>query len=121
MREDIKNSKYRKLYNRIDNLYCQKHLNVTQSCKKCGITPRQYYRICKYLNEKSVADKSHIMKNDIKDLSESEENKSENITVAQEIQSGGENKNIVDIDKDNDAEDILEQIRQKTRKHRREQ
>lgn len=55
MREDMKIKKYKYLYKKINEFYCNPpYLNVTQSCKKAGISTGVYYNICKELDKKSV-------------------------------------------------------------------
>jgi len=54
MREDIKMKKYRETYKKINDLYCNKYLNIKQCCEKVNITPSTYYKICKALNKRSV-------------------------------------------------------------------
>ena len=54
MREDIKLKKYRMIHKKINDMYCNEFINVTQCCKKTGISPASYYKICSTLGKKSV-------------------------------------------------------------------
>lgn len=55
MRSDIRKKMYQEEYKKINDLYCEKHLNITKACEKIGISPRKYHTICKELGKPSVA------------------------------------------------------------------
>jgi hypothetical protein len=54
MREDIKLKKYRKIRKDVNDLYCNKFMNVKSACKKIGISPSVYYKACQELGKNSV-------------------------------------------------------------------
>lgn len=54
MREDIRLKKYRMIHKKVNDMYCNEFLSITQCCKKLGITPSTYYKICKELGKRSV-------------------------------------------------------------------
>jgi len=60
MREDIKLKRYKKIRNDVNDLYCNKYMNVTSACKKIGISPSVYYKACKELGKSSVNTDTYI-------------------------------------------------------------
>ena len=54
MREDIRKKKYKIIYKKVNDMYCNKFMTITQCCKELKITPSQYYKICAELGKKSV-------------------------------------------------------------------
>jgi len=55
------NKKYKIIYDKISSHYNGKDfLSIPQACEKEGIATSTYYKICKALNRKSVAEKGRI-------------------------------------------------------------
>ena len=106
MREDIKIKKYKMIYKKINDHYCNEYMNVKKSCEKEGITPSKYYKICKELGKKSVGTetkkKEKVTKKGIKeDDNRIEKNEIEHEKMNNQIktQKGGEKKYNNNIEK----------------------
>ena len=119
MREDIRKKKYKMLYKKVEDMYCNEFKNITECCKANKITPSQYYKICNELDKKSVNVNIKTKKNDNKStknntLSDDREvngsipqysaqpkmNSKRKVTKNVNNQKGGEGKNISDINID---------------------
>ena len=60
--ENVNIEEYGGLYDKIEKLYKEDELSLEKSCKKADITLGKYYKICKALNKKSIADGNKIQK-----------------------------------------------------------
>lgn len=94
MRTDVRIKKYTDIYNKVNNFYNNDYLSIIKSCEKLDITPRFYYKICKELGKKSVADKDF----------------NKQYFVKNKIDQKGGNKNvdkIIDNEQDSDDADTI--------------
>jgi len=55
MKDSLKIKKYTGIYDKVNDLYCNKFFSIDKSCRSIGITSRTYCNICKFLNKKSIA------------------------------------------------------------------
>jgi hypothetical protein len=105
MREDIKLKKYKDIYKKINDNYCNNYLNVTECCDKVGISTSTYYKICKKLGKKSVGSeinnktkKNKIsnfskLNSNVSDLNSSNKNLNSNVS---DLNSSNKNVNSID-------------------------
>lgn len=139
MRSDIRHKMYTEIYDKIEDLYCNERLNVTQACKREKITPSRYYKICKTLGKPSVATEPSKLVQGLSRLREAENRYNmdvENIQVARpmvnnrktlaqkpknkaaqktkNVQRGGKSRpkiSAIDIDDDSDIDELTRILR----------